>query len=147
MSLTPERLEAMIVAHRKVLRDLMVSLPRDRLDDLRQRLTRGETVQDGAEDPGVLPQEAFSFEADGQHDGDEHDSDAALLRCEVMGFRAEQPPKPIPRDEGGRHQDEGRLPERGQILHRGMAEGVILIRRARGIEDRGQSAQRHQQVE
>ncbi|KFI27343.1 hypothetical protein CDV50_11955 [Haematobacter massiliensis] len=63
MSLTPERLEAMIVAHRKVLRDLMVSLPRDRLDDLRQRLTRGETVQDGAEDPGVLPQEAFSFEA------------------------------------------------------------------------------------
>lgn len=86
-------------------------------------------------------------EADGQHDGDEHDSDAALLRCEVMGFRAEQPPKPIPRDEGGRHQDEGRLPERGQILHRGMAEGVILIRRARGIEDRGQSAQRHQQVE
>lgn len=63
MPVPPETLEAMILAHRKVLRELLASLPPERLERVRHKLLPGDTVQDGTEDPGVFPQEAFSVEA------------------------------------------------------------------------------------
>ncbi len=60
----PDRTEARLVAQSKVLALILAELDAAGLADrLWDRLERRESFQDGEEDPGVLPGEAFGFEA------------------------------------------------------------------------------------
>jgi hypothetical protein len=57
-------LEARLTAHSKLLAMLVAELAREgRADRFRLFLEDRLTVQDGEEDPGVLPTEAFGFES------------------------------------------------------------------------------------
>ena len=92
-------------------------------------------------DPALPPDKA-QRQQDG-HPHDQHAQPFGLQRC--GGGRQ----KPLHRAHGngpGGDQDEQRLSQRGQILGRGMAEGVILVRGLGGIDQRGQRAQAYHQV-
>lgn len=61
MSPTPERFEAMLIAHRKTLAALVAGLAPDH--PAHERLTELSVVQLSEEDPGADPGGAFSIEA------------------------------------------------------------------------------------
>ncbi len=114
----------------------------DEVGHVMQRIRRDDAVAGPRRDP-ALPED----EAEGQRDGSHHDHDSVPLRGKGRRRIGRKPADRGPADRAGGDEDEDRLPERRQILDRGMPEGVILVGRACGIKDRHETADRHHQVE
>ena len=49
------RLEGMMIAHRKILADMIARMEPDAATDLLAKFENRETLQDGQEDPGAVP--------------------------------------------------------------------------------------------
>ena len=103
---------------------------------------RRDDAAAGAAGDAALPPD----EAECQHDRDAHDGDAQPFIRQRHGFGREQASGRAPCDGACGDGDEDGLAQRGEVLGRGMAEGVILVGGLGGVEDGGHRAETDHEV-